>query len=293
MPTSKTLITFGSWEDRFLQGFERDVETWRPQSVVMYYYESYSTWTFKDRKAVEGICQEAGVSLHEHALGVDTPAQNWRMIRDTILEEIPRGSLSLVELTTMPREVIWLVFWFLDFIKNTVRYVYYRPESYSEDWLSRDPEKPRLVYRMSGISRLDRRTCLLVIPGYDFERMQQLRAFYEPAVTLIGLQSGAGDSRNEERMKKLRARYENEHGVRLFTLNAYGSDHGQATIESEIAGVSDTHNIIVSSLGPKLSAVSLYRIHRNNPDVGLTYAPSKEFNQEYSRGIADRYEGEL
>ena len=70
-------------------------------------------------------------------------------------------------------------------------------------------------------------------------------------------------------------------------------DHGQAVILEQIRPYLDSHNIVMSSLGPKLSAVALYRIQREHPQIGLAYAPSREFNKDYSSGISDAITGIL
>jgi len=49
----------------------------------------------------------------------------------------------------------------------------------------------------------------------------------------------------------------------------------------------------MASLGPKLSAVALYRLHKKYPQTGLVYAPAKEFNPQYSYGITESIIGEL
>ena len=51
--------------------------------------------------------------------------------------------------------------------------------------------------------------------------------------------------------------------------------------------------MIMSSLGPKPSAVALYKVCRKIPQVALVYAPSKEFNKEYSYGIGRKIVGKL
>ena len=182
--------------------------------------------------------------------------------------------------------------WFktLDLRKSCIQYVYHRPESYGE-WLSRDPEKPRLVYKMSGFARLGARTVLLVLAGYDTDRTQQLITFFEPAVTLLGLQKQNQDKANSERMQRLRERFDRDDSTKLFELDAFAPDHGQLVIESQMKEFLESHNIIMSSLGPKLSAVSLYRIYRKHTEIGLAYAPSCEFNRSYSKGMGEAIEG--
>jgi len=77
-----------------------------------------------------------GISFYEHVLTASV-SDNWRTVRDSLVGRVHKEDLSVVELTTAPREVIWQVFWFLEYIGAPVKYVYYRPESYSSEWLSR------------------------------------------------------------------------------------------------------------------------------------------------------------
>lgn len=123
--------------------------------------------------------------------------------------------------------------------------------------------------------------------------MHQLRTFFEPSHTLLGLQLVDGDSANGERMNEHRERFGREKDVEIFELDAYGSDNGEASILKQMKGFVDSHNVVMSSLGPKLSALALYRIQRAHPAVGLAYAPSREFNRGYSSGLAQSFEGEL
>ena len=48
---------------------------------------------------------------------------------------------------------------------------------------------------------------------------------------------------------------------------------------------------VMSSLGPKLTSVALYQIHRQYPQIALVYAPSGEYNPNYSKGIGDTITG--
>lgn len=193
----------------------------------------------------------------------------------------------------MPRDVIWELFWLLEWRGIGADYVYHRPQAYDKEWLSRDPERPRLVYKLSGLSKLGAKTTLVVSAGYDLERTRQLRRFFEPEITLIGLQAVEGDGQNDKQMVRCREYFRAAPRVHLFELNAYGEDHGQAAIEASLAKYSGSNNIIMSSLGPKLSAIAMYRIQKARPEIALAYAPSREFNREYSKGTGAVYHGRL
>lgn len=217
------------------------------------------------------------------------PADNWQRIRDDLRSRVGPGTQITVDLTTMPREIIWNVFWMLDLLGCKIDYSYFRPAGYG-DWLSREPQRPRLIYKLSGITRLKARTALVVLAGYDVDRTKQLMAFFEPEITLLGLQTFDKDPTNDERMRKQREqaeRFGQDGRVECFSLDAYAPDCGEEVVGRRIAAYLESHNIIMSSLGPKLSAVSLYRLHRTHRATALAYAPSKEFNQQYSHGIGE------
>ncbi len=287
------LITMASWEDRFLLGTERLIASRCPAHVIMYYFgEPYASWTIQSRRAVRQKCEQAGIGFDELQLDVDDPAKNWGSIAEKTTKCVAHGSAVLVDLSTMPREMIWWTFWLCDLQGAIVHYVYHRPEAYGE-WLSRDPQCPRLVYRMSGLANLGRRTALVILAGYDVERCQQLINFFEPSVTRIGLQQNSVDPMNSDQMAQHREGFPDSTSVSFFDTNAYGADHGESAITSAIADVCQTHNVILSSLGPKLSAVALYRMQRGDPALALAYAPSKEFNEDYSRGIGEGLDGYL
>ena len=297
MSNAPILITQGSWEDRFREGSLRLIQEYTPQKVLMFFSDVHAEIRDENREEVVRVCQDHKIELLDRELKVtdrvtdkalDSVA-NWKTLRDTILQNIPEKSEVIVDLSTMPREVIWTLFWLLDLRQTVIHYVYHRPQGYGK-WLSRDPQWPRLVYKMSGLSKLGARTVLMVLAGYDVDRVRQLRLFFEPAVTLLGLQE---PDRDTARMEQHMERFGSDSTVKLFKLNAFAKDHGQSAVEAQVEPYIDSHNVIMSSLGPKLSAVSLYRIHQRHPEIGLVYAPAREFNKEYSTGIGEAIEGIL
>lgn len=48
-------------------------------------------------------------------------------------------------------------------------------------------------------------------------------------------------------------------------------------------------NFILTSLGPKLSAISAYQCYLEHPEIALSYLPCKEYNVDYCHGIGDRF----
>jgi hypothetical protein len=286
------LITVASWEDRFAEGTARILADHSIRSAHVFCVDKFSAWSLESRKRVADATDERGVIYDEVELPSDSPVQAWTDAIVPTVNKIANNACVLVDVSTMPREVIWQVFWLLSRKNCSVRYVYHRPGGYG-DWLSRDPGKPRLAYKMSGLSKLNDRTALVVLAGYDVDRVQHLVATYEPSITLLGLQKDSVDPQNADRMTQQRKAFEKDPTVHVFEIDAYSADHGEKSIREAIMANTNEQNLILTSMGPKLSAIALFKMHWGDESLGLVYLPANEFNKDYSHGIGDSVYGEL
>ena len=289
---SKVLLAFASWEDRFVQGLLDDLSLVVCSHVVIFYFSNYSAKTETPRTKLKAECEKRRLSYKEVELDPDRPHDNLREVDDTI-GRFASTSPIVVDISTMPREIIWYIFWLNEYREASLGYRYYSPADYSDEWISRDPGRPRLVHKLSGIARPRAKTALLVAVGFDVQRVWQLVRFFEPARLLVALQADSQFAANDEIMREYVDQLRVGGTASTFEIDAYGRDHGYHDFERQVASVVGDHNVVLSSLGPKLTAVSLYRIQRKWPEIGLVYAPANEFNIEYSRGIGTLYEGIL
>lgn len=200
----------------------------------------------------------------------------------------------LVDISTMPREIIWYVLWKLDeCYVNEANYVYHCPYDYNEGWLSRDPLPPRFVYKLSGIALPSLRTALLVTVGFDLQRVTRLIGWFEPSKLIVGVQADSAFSRNKIAMAKyhdmFKGEYDQDH-CSVFELDAYSEDRGMASMERQLDELNGKYNIIMASLGPRITAISLYEIWRKNNSLGIAYTPSNQYSN-YSKGIGESYSG--
>jgi hypothetical protein len=280
------LVTVASWEDRFLEGFKRVLEAVRTESVIMCHSDRYSEWTQTQRAEVANLCRDRGIGLSEGVLYEGNPSKTWHETFVPLFSAVDRGATVCVDISTMPREVVWSSLWFLQYRECRIGYVYNRPVRYGE-WLSRDPDRPRLVYKMSGIMRMGGRTALVILAGYDVDRVRHLVNVFEPAVTLLGIQADSLDPLNPEKMKAVIDEFAGDNSVTTFSVDAFGPDRGRSQVDQMIAPIRDSHNIVMASMGPKLTAIALYELHRQYENLGLVYLPSSEFNRDYSKGLGE------
>lgn len=288
----KHLITVASWEDRFLEGFRRNLNRHEVSSAVVFFVDAFEDRTLSARREAKQICSEMQIELSQCKLYSNDASRSWKESLVPAIGRLAEDCTAVVDVSTMPREVIWQVFWLLACNSTGIEYVYHRPEGYGE-WLSRDPRRPRLVYKMSGISSLGTRTALVVTAGYDIDRVRQLIEFYEPSVVCLALQQDSVDPQNHDIMGRYRAEFSGLDTVQMFEIDAYRNGHGESELAGRVSELCADFNVICASLGPKLSAISLFKLHWGMEDVGLIYLPSNEFNLHYSHGIGDAIEGRL
>jgi len=193
----------------------------------------------------------------------------------------------------MPRQVIWWICSTLKSVQCELEYVYHRPETYPGDWITRDTDTPRLVYQHSGVSALGKETALLLLTGFDLGRALQLIQFFEPKVISVGLQAGTqfdNHTRNVEPTQRELTRIPN---TEFFELDSFAPDRGYSVLSQTVGNLCAEYNLVAASLGPKPAAMSLYRTHRVHPEMALAYAPSRQFNFQYSFGIGAALEGSV
>ena len=255
--------------------------------LLMFYYAEYEDMTEENRNEAKRRCKERNISFEQVRISFGDPIGTWRAINDTVSQR--PGVEAIVDCTTMPRDTLWICLQLLRQQNAVVQYAYHLPNSYDPSWLSREPGRPRLVYGLSGIASIGRPTCLVIATGFDPERTRQLIWHYEPRVILLGFQSGQqfnNDIQNVARHRDTLTGEYREFTVIEFELDAYSHDHGEANIATEVTRFTETHNIVMTSLGPKLSAIAMFALHVRVPEIGLVYAPSHEFNENYSSGIS-------
>jgi len=286
-----SLLTVASWEERFLLGLKRTLETEPVERVVMLYYGEFAERTRGNRDEATTLLNQRGVMCEHIAIAFGDPPGSWHAINKRLRADSER---MVIDFTTMPREAFWVAISILRDQARPTSYVYHSPEDYHAKWLSRDPGRPRLVYKLSGLATLGRQTCLVITTGFDPERTRQLMWFYEPRRILLGFQTGQQFQNQQQNVERHRASLMDEYRefeVREFELDAYSPDRGESTLLQEIEQIRDSHNIVMTSLGPKLGAIALFRVHMQFPEIALCYTPSNEFNVDYSKGIAASYSG--
>ena len=290
-----TVLTTVSWEDRFLMGLENLIVEESPESVMLFRYDVRTDWTRERMEDAVGLCRRHGCRVREVSLSYSDSGATWRALRDEVRSISASKHQVVVDISTMARETMWNVMLLLS--ENGVggRYMYSRPESYG-DWISRDPGRPRLALKLGGEMMFGKRTMLLIVTGFDCERTSQLVRTFDPVVVRLAMQKGS-EFGNATRNRKAHEDYFGVEGkwrdVGMVDVDAYEGDHGFERIRTIVEDYSGRYNVLMASLGPKPSAVALYRVQRSLPAAALVYSPANEYSQGYSTGVGRVIVGRL
>lgn len=295
MNKAQHLMAVASWEDRFEDGVKQSLVSRVVEAVTVFYSREYSSWTHSRRAAVARACQDKDIPFRQIEFSMTAPSDAWFILRDSTLA-LSGASNVLLDISTMPRDILWSLLLLLTQRQVGVEYLYYKPDTYNKEWLSRDPQRPRLIYKLSGEMQLGRSTALIITTGYDVERTRQLIRFYEPKAVFLGIQVGeqfGNQIQNAGSHKEGLSEEYQEFNVQEFPIDAYSPAHGANEVLSIAQECVKTHNVVMSSLGPKLTAIALFNVCQRSPECALTYAPSGEFNERYSLGTSSCISGTI
>lgn len=286
------VIAVAGWEDRFALGLRRDIEARRPKNVIIITFEEFLDKTAGAREAVRA-CAELHGSRYEELVVSRERVTLFRKIQSRFSEPDIQRQIAILDISTMPREVIWWACSELLAVCQKVEYVYHSPAEYSGDWITRDTAAPQMLFKHSGISSLEKETALLILTGFDTSRLQHLIQVFEPKHIAVGIQVGNQFDNQRRNSQAVLKELQGVQNLSVFEVDAFKSDRGFAAIVQKVDDLASEHNIIATSLGPKPGAIGLYQVHRRRQEIALAYAPSRQFNFRACTGIGDTFRGTL
>lgn len=282
-----TLLTFGSWEPRFFLGAKHLCSGGTISRVIVPFAEEYAEWTQQNRSDLRNLVEDNGAAYSDFPISIGRSIDEWRVLSQEIPKLLGSERDVVLDISTGPREAIWYILHVLTALGCNVSWRYYRPapNSYA-DWLSRNAQTPRVLLKRSGVALPGRKTCIVALAGFDTERLAQLIEKFEPGCCLVGRQTGKQFG-NELRNTGFDSVFIRQRQITVFDFDCY--DASDAALEKLLAKIPTTiwrnFNVIGASLGPKPSAVTMFKLSEVHPEMGLVYVPSGEYNRDYSSGI--------
>tara|TARA_R110002051_G_scaffold161672_1_gene233244 strand:- start:178 stop:1059 length:882 start_codon:yes stop_codon:yes gene_type:complete len=281
-----SLITVLGWEDRFMNGVDIILDKYNVKSIVLILFKDYCSMDNMsiNLDKIKSTAALSKISLTEIVLEYNNSINNWKVLNNFFKENEINN--PLLNLTTIPRETIWTLLFYLRNSSNSVDYVYFKPKTYNNGWLTKNHKEPRLLFKHSGIFELEKKLVLFVITGFDESRLKQLIEYYEPYKLIIFSQSGE-QFNNLTRNKSIPEFFDSE--IEVVEMDTYNIKLSNEKLNEYIIKNID-FNIIIASQGPKTSSISTYKSYLDSSNrIGLAYVPARDFNGNYSVGIDEDY----
>ena len=280
-----------SWEDRSLLGFKQNCDDVKTSKVIALRKEQpINEYEISDCiDEISSICTQQAI-VYEEVIWKENPIENSEQL-NCCLSKLGANNIVYIDITTMPRDIIWTLLFFLNQRPNHVLIRYYQPKSYHGSWLSKEPYSPRLLLKHSGIIELGKPQCVVLITGFAEERTRQIVSKFEPQKVVLCIQRGEqfnNNDRNEASIHELICKNIGVPDISSVEIDCYGADFGKKTIDDLLSSLS-AYNVIIASFGPKPSAIGVYMSYEDHPEIALCYVPCKEYNKEYCKGIGGLY----
>lgn len=281
------LISCASWEERFVESLNYHNKNSDVDKVLILGIEE-----FFDSYPEQNTFAKHFTDFTERCLETDlilVPAFDdvkiWSCLESVFSKHEIRNKRILLDVSTMPRYLIWYVLHFLDLNQNFVEFIYFSPESYEDcDWLTEEAMTPRLILKHSGIYLPNRNSVLIIQTGFDIERVSQLINTFEPERVFLGVQQGEQLNNMVKNINLYKEKL-NYQEVEYFAVDAFSGNHGYDEIKNIVTTKKEEKNVLMASFGPKLVSIEMFKLNQEFPEIGLVDVPVKKYNKKYSHGI--------
>lgn len=281
---NKTLITVLGWEDRFISGTDIILKENNIQNVLLISFTDYAFMNVESKSTFIKKMKELNIEVDEIELNYSDSINNWRVF-DAFFDKYVTSNSILLNITTIPRETIWALLFFLKKDHNNISYIYFKPKRYCKDWLTKNHKNPRLLFKHSGVFDLNKNLVLFIITGFDDGRLSSLIEYYEPSKVVVFNQVG-NQFNNEQR--NIGLNINNFLDYEKIEFDSYDVINASHILKEKIKEYKNC-NLIISSQGPKLSSLSTYKNYLLSDNIALAYVPARDFNKKYSFGIDENY----
>lgn len=196
-----------------------------------------------------------------------------------------------IDVTTFNREALLTTLTLVRRLYPTgnVRIVYVSPSSHGE-WLSRGCRSVRNALGFAGEHDPNRKSLLVVLSGFETERVLHIIEEHEPTKVLLGFGNPPTNSdfldRNRDEQKLVLARQD----VEEFDFPADDIIGCANVLKGLVVDHMDDYNIAIAPMSTKLTTISVFLIAEAYPYVQVTHCVPDEYNTEdYSCGISNVY----
>lgn len=290
---SEIFITCASFEERCL-------------APIMYLEKCLSAIIIQNKENKNLNCANNTEKLYKHFFSIcenieiiessyiDLKLQNiaLKKIIDICMNKYSKDKVNItIDTSTFTRNQLIGLLNYLDVkIKpSRVRIIYTSPQKHGK-WLTSGFLKVTNIIGFSGIHNPLLPTLLIVLSGFESDRVIKIICEHEPALVLLGVGDPPTNKEFHNRnIKEQQQVLENEI-VSEFKFTTNDVKICKNELDKQIRKYRDSYNIVIAPMSTKLSTIAAYLSAKENPQIQITYCYSSIYNfHDYSSGIGEVY----
>jgi len=297
------LIVCSSYEDRCLS-IAQAIDSAKIEKALIAYNEDIAPYINKN---CENLISLFSNKSERVALNTNDPIKTADNLKTYLQANIKSGCYILVDITTFTHESLLILIKLLDLItegKSHVKFAYTGAKTYGvvpkkilkdknktkEDisesiWLSKGIINIRNVLGFSGDIFPLRKTHLIILVGFEYERALELIKRYEPNYLSLGFGKAGGSisEKHHQANKKFHSLLteiaSNWQKVNSFEFSCNDPVETQKAIINQSRIHPDT-NVVVAPMNTKISTLGAYLANKENAAIQICYAKPLKYNYE-------------
>lgn len=282
----RNYISCISWEDRFIKSFYSDYETYKFHKAILFYFkdERFFELSQSNLDLVIAFANEKNINIELCEMVFHNQVEIFQKADEALRQSSQQS--NYLNITTMPRHLLYIVLNILYKHNNIFDIFYYVPEKYGNE-IAKNPEVPQLLLKHSGIFESDKETLLIISAGLDKERIFQLYYYFEPKKTIIIEEKEGYANIVEEDRINFREGLE-ELNCDFYIRDSFTENNITSFLQNNLAEEIEQYNTLLCSIGPKIASLEFFKYNLKNPKCGIVFALSKEYSKDYSFGLDSR-----
>jgi len=283
-----TYISCASWEERFTQSIYDDYNKYKFDKIILFYFreDRFFSLSSNNIEKIEAFATKNHIEIEKVALIFNDQIEIYNK-SEHLLSTLGKSTYYL-NITTMPRHLIYICLDLLTSHKYTFEVLYYIPNSYGYE-IAKNPDIPQLLIKHSGIFEAEKETLLVVAAGLDKERIFQLYYYFEPYKTIIlEEKQNYSEIKKEERLDFQKSLSEISN-VAFFEIDSFVENNIFNFMKTKLTSDIKKYNTLLCAIGPKIASLEFFKFNKVYPKTGIVYALSQDYSKDYSIGIDKKH----
>lgn len=274
----------------------QSIELSKIKNAIIFYMKDSIQYINENKTILQEHFKDASTCVE---LMHEDPLFTADRMQEILVEYSQRYTIAsiMVDITTFTHESLLILLRLIPIVfpSATIAYAYANAQEYDSDnekdnkWLSKGIGEIRSVLGYPGEILPARKTHLIVVVGYEYERAANIINALEPSI--LALAFGRSDNATTEKDKDANEHYlhlveqmaSSYQEIECFEVKCNDPFETCKKIETHILNYSDM-NIVIVPLNNKISTLGVAFAAMSNPSIQLSYAPALVYNySNYSK----------